>query len=59
MIPKKDFKMVKAMQNYGGSFVKCLADLLQRADHINYSKLEKTFPEYFKRYRKMAKQQYG
>ena len=53
-IPEKDYPMYEAMQTYGGSFVKELGELLQRADHINYAKLEAAFPEYFKQYRKMA-----
>ena len=55
MIPEKDYKMVQAMRAYGGSFVVVLADLLERADPINYAKLENTFPEYFKQYREMSK----
>ena len=51
--------MYEAMKMYGGSFVKQLAELLQRADHINYAKLEKTFPEYFKQYREMAEKKRG
>lgn len=36
MIPEQDYKMVEAMRKYGGSFVKALADLLERADINNY-----------------------
>ena len=55
MIPDRDYSMVEQMERHGGSFVRALAMLLQRADPINYSKLENTFPEYFEEYRKMAK----
>lgn len=42
------------MQSYGGSFVQALAECLDLADHINYAKLEKAFPEYFEKYTEMA-----
>ncbi|MFA6097572.1 MAG: hypothetical protein WC788_08185 [Candidatus Paceibacterota bacterium] len=54
MIPEKDYPMYEAMKKYGGGFVQGLADLLQVADHENYAKLEKTFKEYFDRYRDIA-----
>lgn len=56
MIPEKDIPMAKAMETYGGSFVKALAMCLLMADHINYAKLELAFPQYFAEYRKMAEQ---
>lgn len=54
MIPPQDYPMYQAMKKYGGSFVSCLADLLQHADAFNYGRLEAVFSEYFKQYRKMA-----
>ena len=35
---------VEAMEKYGGSFVKALADAWNHADPINKKKLEDTFP---------------
>lgn len=52
----KDDEMIEAMERYGGSFVKALAQCLWRADANNYQRLEEAFPEYFKEYRNMAKE---
>ena len=54
MIKEQDQDMYEAMRQYGGSFIQVLATLLQRADHVNYEKLERAFPEYFAEYRKMS-----
>lgn len=54
MAREDDFGMIAAMRIYGGDFIKCLADLLSKADDNNYDKLEKAFPEYFERFRGMA-----
>ena len=51
----KDDEMIEAMERYGGSFVKALAQCLWSADANNYQRLEQAFPEYFKEYRKMSK----
>ena len=56
-IQEKDYYMWIAMKEYGGGFVKSLAEALVHADHMNYAKLEKAFPEYFAKYRKMAKKE--
>lgn len=56
MIPEQDFPMVEAMDQYGGSFVKALANCLRHADRENYARLETAFPEYFQQYRLMAKE---
>lgn len=47
-------KTVEAMETYGGSFVKALAQCVRRADSINRSKLLLAFPEYFKEYHELA-----
>lgn len=47
---KKDYKIIEAMETYGGSFVKALAVCLHRADPINYQKLRNTFSNYFEEY---------
>jgi len=51
----EDFAMVEAMERYGGSFVKSLAQCFYTADKSNFSKLKKAFPEYCEQYREMAK----
>ena len=50
----EDKNMYKAMQLYGGGFIKSLAELLTHADNDNYQRLEKAFPEYFEKYRGMS-----
>lgn len=47
--------IVEAMETYGGSFVKSLAECVRRADHVNRARLILAFPEYFKQYTEMAK----
>lgn len=45
-----DFEVVSAMEKYGGSFVKALAQCFHRADPLNFVKLVRAFPEYWKTY---------
>jgi|GEM_PF-2378109 len=47
-------KVVDAMQDYGGGFVKALASCYRHADPINFVKLQNAFPEYWEQYEKMA-----
>jgi len=47
---------VAAMQTFGGSFVKLLGLMAQSADHINFAKMQATWPEYFATYAKMGKE---
>ena len=47
--------IVEAMDKYGGSFVKALAECFRRADRDNFIKLKNTFSEYWEQYKKMAK----
>lgn len=42
------------MRQYGGSFVKALADAFIHADDSNFVKLKNAFPEYWEKYQKMA-----
>jgi len=49
------FEVLEAMDKYGGSFVKALADCYRCADPSNAKKLEQTFSEYFSEYSKTAK----
>lgn len=50
----EQMKVVEAMENYGGSFVKALAQCYYLADPINFAKLQNTFLEYWEQYEKMA-----
>lgn len=51
----KDERMIDAMDTFGGSFVKSLANAMMHADSINYLKLIDAFPEYVRQYVDMAK----
>lgn len=51
----KDLKVIEAMETYGGSFVKNLAQLARSADRFNLIKIKQTWPEYWKQYEEMAK----
>jgi hypothetical protein len=41
---------ITTMRTYGGSFVKALAEAYSKADLDNTVRIEKTFPEYMKKY---------
>jgi hypothetical protein len=45
---------LEAMEKYGGSFVKALAEAYLRADAENRARLKAAFPEIFDRYRHIA-----
>lgn len=47
-------KIANAMREYGGGFVKALAEAIVRADSENLEKLKGAFPEYFEKYAEMA-----
>jgi len=47
-------KVVEAMENYGGSFVKALGIALRFADVFNTKKIKDAFPEYWAEYKEMA-----
>lgn len=51
----QDYKVVEAMEKYGGSFVQALAVCFRRADANNLQKLKTTFAEYWQQYTEMAK----
>ena len=42
---EEEFKVVEAMEKFGGSFVKSLAQCFYRADRNNIDKLKNTFNE--------------
>jgi hypothetical protein len=45
-----EFKVIEAMRQYGGDFVKSLAVTFVKADPVNQAKLKAAFPEIFERY---------
>jgi pyruvate/2-oxoacid:ferredoxin oxidoreductase beta subunit len=51
---EEDLKIVEAMETYGGSFVKALANAARHADHYNLGKIRQTWSEYWDTYREMA-----
>jgi hypothetical protein len=55
MVTQEDFKVVEAMEKFGGSFVQALAAAFRRADTNNFIKLVGTFSDYYNQYREMAK----
>ena len=52
-----EFDVVTAMQDYGGSFVKALAECFHRADHINFEILKEAFPDYWEQYERVAEKE--
>jgi hypothetical protein len=46
---------MRAMKQFGGGFVKALADALAQADHINREKIQNTWPEYMQQYGDMGR----
>lgn len=52
-----DLKVIDAMERYGDTFVRALAQCFLRADAGNYEILKKTFPEYWSNYEEISKRQ--
>lgn len=50
-----DYAVVEAMTLYGGSFVVALARAFSSADAENFAKLKAAFPEYWEKYREVAR----
>jgi hypothetical protein len=50
----QELKVIDAMERFGGSFVKALANCFRHADCHNFLKLKGTFWEYWNQYEKMA-----
>lgn len=50
----EDYFVVEAMEKFGGSFVKALANMCRHADPINLQKIKRAWPEYWEEYTKMA-----
>lgn len=51
---EEDYKVVEAMEKYGGSFVESLAKACYQADPINLMKIKTTWPNYWAEYTAMA-----
>lgn len=51
---EQDSKVVDAMEKYGGSFVKALAELARRADYVNLALIKITWSNYWLQYMEMA-----
>ena len=49
-----DFEIVRTMSIYGGSFIRTLAELCNRADAPNLAKIKATWPEYWQEYAEMS-----
>jgi len=52
---EEDYKIVEAMERYGGSFVKALANAARHADVQNLCKIKETWSCYWKQYKELAK----
>lgn len=50
----KDYKLIEAMQEFGGSFAKSIGDALMYADATNYDRLTEAFPDLMEEYESMA-----
>lgn len=50
MSNERDAWTVDAMEKYGGSFVKALAELARRADPANLALIKSTWPKYWAEY---------
>lgn len=46
-----EIQVIEAMEKFGGSFVKDLANCFRHADRINFVKLQQTFIDYWEEYR--------
>ena len=53
----KDYKVIEAMQSFGGSFAKSIGDALMYADSTNYDRLTKAFSDLMEEYELMANQE--
>jgi len=52
---ERDLAVVEAMEKYGGSFVKALAQLARRADASNLEKIKHTWATYWLEYTDCSK----
>lgn len=49
-----DFEVVQCMHRYGGSFVRHLAELCEKADPVNFAKIKACWPDYWQQYAEMV-----
>lgn len=54
-----DYDVVRAMEKFGGSFVKALAECFGRADSVNFEKLKTAFPNIWNEYKEIAEKYPG
>jgi len=54
IMDEQDYKVLKAMERDGGSFVKSLAGLCRTADLNNLAKIKQTWSGYWEHYKKLA-----
>ena len=52
----RDYWTIEAMEKYGGSFVKALAEAARRADMQNLAKIKNTWIEYWAEYEKTGRE---
>ena len=50
----KNYKIIEAMQRYGGSFSRSIGSALRYADEINYKRLVKAFPDLMEQYKEFV-----
>ncbi len=55
MNPLEKRMVLEAMERFGGSFVRALAEAWRKADADNSARLEQAFPEYAREYLDLAK----
>jgi hypothetical protein len=51
--------VASAMKRHGGVFVQMLGDMLHHADYENSKKIKKAWPEYWREYEEMSKEDYS
>lgn len=56
---EEDHKVVEAMEKYGGSFVKALANAARHADVHNLRKIKNAWIDYWEQYKKMSDERDG
>jgi hypothetical protein len=54
MSGQSDYRIVQAMERYGGSFARAIAQAAHRADENNLAKLKAAFPELWAEYAELA-----
>ena len=52
---QEDWKIIEAMEKYGGSFASSIAKACYHADGINYMRIKNAFPDLFEDAKKFIK----